>query len=286
MKMHSHCWGVEEMARVLQVSRSGYYRYCRGIRGARELENELLTQRIWVIFKDSRETYGSPRIHAELVEQGYQYSRPRVARLMKKAGIVAKMQRLFKTTTRRNSKAAAAPNLLNQEFSAKTPNEKWVADMSYIRTLEGWLYIAVVLDLFSRKIVGLSMGRSLHTQLVIDALLQALHRRQPEAGLQHHSDQGCQYTSHAFQRLLKSHGIVCSMSGIGNCYDNAAMESFFHTLKTECVYFERYENREQAKNHIFEYTEVFYNNQRRHSTLGYVSPAEFERRFYQRQLCS
>lgn len=284
--MHSSTWTIEEMAKVLNVSRSGYYGYCKRLPSERQQENESILQAIWLIFKNSRETYGSPLIHAELLAQGFSCSRPQVARLMKKAGIMIKMQRLFKTTTRRDANALAAPNLLQQDFSARAPNEKWVADMSYVRTLEGWLYIAVVLDLFSRKIVGLSMGNSLNMQLVIDALKQALQRRHPKEGLQHHSDQGCQYMSQSFQDLLKARGIVCSMSGVDNCYDNAAMESFFHTLKTECVYLERYENREQAKQSIFEYTEVFYNNQRRHSTLGYVSPAEFERRFYQQSLCS
>ena len=268
--MHRSTWTAEDMARTLAVSRSGYYRYCRGLPSQRHQKNELLLQAMWRIFRNSRDTYGSPR----------------VARLMRTAGMMAKMQRLFKRTTRRDAKAVAARNLLQQDFSAVAPNEKWVADMSYIRTLEGWLYIAVILDLFSRKVVGLAMGNSLHAQLVIDALTQALQRRQPKEGLQHHSDQGCQYTSQSFQELLKSQGITCSMSSVGNCYDNAAMESFFHTLKTECVYFERYKNREQAKQSIFEYTEVFYNNQRRHSTLGYVSPAEFERRYYQQALCS
>lgn len=201
---------------------------------------------------------------------------------MKKLGMAAKMQRLFKTTTRVNKKQPVAPNLLQQNFTATVPNSKWVADISYIRTLEGWLYLAVVLDLYSRKVVGFSMSESLQTPLVLEALEQALQRRNPTFSLQHHSDRGCQYTSAAFQNLLAKKGIVCSMSSTGCCFDNAVAESFFHTLKTECVYFERYESREYAKQSIFEYIEVFYNNHRRHSTLGYLSPVEFERRFYQR----
>lgn len=205
---------------------------------------------------------------------------------MKKAGLAAKMRRLFKTTTTLNNRRPVAPNRLEQDFSATAPNEKWVADVTYVRTLEGWLYVAVVLDLFSRKVIGLAMDKSLHTALVLRALEQALQRRQPEGCLQHHSDRGCQYTSEAFQALLAKNKIICSMSGIGNCYDNAVAESFFHTLKTEWIYFERYDNREQAMRSIFEYVEVFYNNQRRHSTVGYLSPVEFERRYYQQALCS
>jgi putative transposase len=247
----------------------------------RQQENAELLKAIEAIFVKSRQTYGSPRIHATLLAQGFRCSRPRVARLMKQVGIAAKMRRLFKRTTRVDNKALAAPNLLQQDFTALQPNQKWVSDISYVRTLEGWLYVAVVLDLFSRKVVGLSMGESLQTSLVLQALQQACHRRQPQAGLLHHSDKGCQYTSNAFQTLLKQQDIVCSMSGTGNCFDNAAMESFFHTLKTECVYFERYETRAQAKASIFEYVEMFYNNERRHSTLGYLSPGDFEQRYYQ-----
>jgi putative transposase len=274
------------MAKLLGVSRSGYYRYCRHVPSRRQRESEALSRAIGEIFRDSRETYGSPRIHAELKARGHACSRPRVARLMKKCGMAAKMRRLFRTTTTLSSRRTAAANLLEQDFTATAPNEKWVADVTYVRTLEGWLYVAVVLDLFSRKVVGLSMDKSLHTALVLRALEQALQRRQPESGLQHHSDRGSQYTSEAFQALLAKNNIICSMSGTGNCYDNAVAESFFHTLKTEWIYFERYDNREQAMQSIFEYVEVFYNNQRRHSTVGYLSPVEFERRYYQRALCS
>lgn len=286
MQANVTTWTVKEMARTLGVSSSGYYRHGRGNMSKRQQENERLLKAMRCIFLKSRQTYGSPRIHAELREQGYRCSRPRVARLMKQAGLIAKMPRLFKVTTRTNQQATAAPNLLQQDFTAPAPNEKWAADISYVRTLEGWLYIAVVLDLFSRKVVGLCMSESLEAWLVRQALEQALQRREPSKSLYHHSDKGCQYTSQAFQALLAENDIICSMSGTGNCFDNAVVESFFHTLKTECVYFERYQNREQAKQSIFEYIEVFYNNQRRHSTLGYLSPTEFERRYYQQPLCS
>jgi putative transposase len=286
MREQSVNWTIEDMAKTLGVSRSGYYRFCQRSPGRWQLENEELLREIQEVFQHSRETYGSPRVHAELKARGHVCSRPRVARLMRKAGIAAKMRRLFRTTTTLNSQRPVAPNRLEQDFTAAAPNQKWVADVTYIRTLEGWLYVAVVLDLFSRKVVGLAMDKSLHTELVLKALGQALQRRQPTEGLQHHSDRGCQYTSAAFQALLAKNKVVCSMSGTGNCYDNAVAESFFHTLKTESVYFERYDNREQAIRSIFEYVEVFYNNQRRHSTVGYLSPAEFERRYYQQALCS
>ena len=237
--------------------------------------------KIQTIYEASRQTYGSPRIHAELKEQGETCSRQRVARLMKQAGIAAKMAKKFKVTTKKNPKAKAAPNLLQQDFTAEQPNRRWVADLTYISTLEGWLYVAVVLDLFSRRIVGLAMGDRMTDDLVLAALEQALIHRNPLPGLLHHSDQGSQYTSHDFQKMLANHQITASMSGKGNCYDNAAMESFFHTLKTEHVYFERYQTRDQAKHSIFEYIEVFYNRQRRHSTLDYKTPLTFENNYQQ-----
>jgi putative transposase len=266
---------------MLGVARSGYYKYRNKQPGKRQKENEALLTTIRAIYKMSRQTYGSPRIHAELKMQGFQCSRPRVARIMRREKIAAKMSRIFKRTTRVDGRRAVAPNLLQQDFVANIPNQKWVADITYVRTQEGWLYVAIVLDLFSRKVIGLAMGESLHTELVLQAMNQALQRRQPKNGLQHHSDRGCQYTCEAFQQLLVANGITCSMSGKGNCYDNAVAESFFHTLKTECVYFERYVSRMDARLSIFEYVEIFYNNQRRHSTLGYASPSEFERQFNQ-----
>ena len=272
---------VGRMSKMLGVSRSGYYRFTKATPSCREQDQERLTMKIQAIYEASRQTYGSPRIHAELKEQGETCSRQRVARLMKQAGIVAKMTKKFKVTTKKNPKAKAAPNLLQQDFTAEQPNRRWVADLTYISTLEGWLYVAVVLDLFSRRIVGLAMGDRMTDDLVLAALEQALIHRNPLPGLLHHSDQGSQYTSHDFQKMLTNHQITASMSGKGNCYDNAAMESFFHTLKTEHVYFERYQTRDQAKQSIFEYIEVFYNRQRRHSTLDYKTPLTFENNYQQ-----
>lgn len=193
------------------------------------------------------------------------------------------MVKQFKITTKVNTRHPVAANVLDQDFTAQAPNEKWVADITYVRTLEGWLYLAIILDLFSRKIVGIAMDDSLNKALVIQALNQALTRRKVTGDLIHHSDKGCQYTSQAFQTLLADADITCSMSGTGNCFNNAVAESFFHTLKTEHVYFECYQTREQAKASIFEYIEIFYNNQRQHSYLNYLSPVEFEKNYYQKQ---
>ena len=282
MRNHEHEFSIEKMSKAFKVSRSGYYRFIKAKPSKRSLENERLLTKIKAIHEKSRKTYGSPRIHAELCFQGETCSRRRVAQLMKKAGIEAKMKKRFKVTTKANPKAKAAPNLLQQDFSAAAPNQRWVADVTYVATMEGWLYVAVVLDLFSRRVVGLSMSERMTADLVLKALEQAILHRNPNADLVHHSDRGSQYTSKAFQALLLFYGMIASMSGSGNCYDNATMESFFHTLKTEHVYFEYYLTREQAMQSIFEYVEVFYNRQRRHSTLGFLSPAVFEKQWQQK----
>jgi transposase InsO family protein len=286
MEKHKEEFSVERMSNVFNVSRSGYYKFLKREPSSREKENERLLEKIKVIHKNSRQTYGSPRVHAELGAQGEKHSRRRVARLMKKAGIEAKMKRRFKVTTKANPKAKAAPNLLQQDFTASAPNQRWVADFTYVATWEGWLYVAVILDLFSRKVVGLAMSERMTADLVLSALQQAVLHRSPGTGLVHHSDRGCQYTSCAFQTLLDLYGMIASMSGTGNCFDNATAESFFHTLKTEHVYFERYATREEAKQSIFEYIEVFYNRKRRHSTIGYSSPVDFENQWYKQQAFS
>ena len=279
MKAHESEFSIERMSSVFKVSRSGYYQFRHAKPSARSQEDERLLLKIKAIHQASRQTYGSPRICAELREAGESCSRKRVSKIMKIAGIAAKMKKRFKVTTRVNPKAAVAPNVLQQDFTAEMPNRRWVADFTYVATQEGWLYVAAVLDLFSRRIVGLSMSARMTDNLVIAALQQALVHRQPNTSLTHHSDRGSQYTSKDFQELLKKYCITASMSGSGNCYDNAAMESFYHTLKTEHIYFEHYPTREQAKQSIFEYVEVFYNRQRRHSTLGYVSPMVFEKQW-------
>ena len=283
MNNHRDIFSIEKMSDIFNISRSAYYQFIQAVSSKRSLENKRLIEKIKLIHTESRKTYGSPRIHAELRSQGETCSRKRVARLMKKAGIEAKMKKRFKVTTKANPKAKVAPNLLNQNFTADAPNQRWVADFTYVSTQEGWLYVATVLDLFSRRIVGLAMSERMTTSLVSGALQQALLHRKPPVNLIHHSDRGSQYTSHDFQKLLKKHGIIASMSGAGNCYDNATQESFYHTLKTEHIFFEWYETRQQAKESIFEYVEVFYNRKRSHSTLGYLSPDMFEKQWRQKQ---
>lgn len=286
MRNHEEEFSVGRMSGMLGVSRSGYYHFTKRMPSQHKKEEERLLMKIKTIYEASRQTYGSPRVHAELQDQGETCSRQRIAKLMKKSGIIAKMTKKFKVTTKANPKAKAAPNLLEQNFTAAQPNQRWVADISYIWTLEGWLYIACVLDLFSRRIVGLAMSDRMTDDLVIAALEQAFLHRNPSTGLMHHSDKGSQYTSRDFQKKLAQYHMTASMSGTGNCYDNAAMESFFHTLKTEHVYFERYQTREQASISIFEYIEVFYNRQRRHSTLNYKTPLAFEQNYqYQTSSC-
>lgn len=283
MRDHVQLFSVKRMSCVFKVSRSGYYHFIMCKPTARQLENRRLLEEIKLIHRDNRQVYGSPRIHAALSMQGEICSRKRVAKLMRKEGLQAKMKRRFKITTQVDLLAKKAPNLLQQNFECAKPNHRWVADITYVATAEGWLYVAAILDLFSRRIVGLAMNERMTAELVKNALKQAIAHRQPDKGLIHHSDKGAQYTSHSFQNELTLQNIVCSMSGTGNCYDNAVMESFFHTLKTEHIYFESYKTREQAKQNIFEYVEVFYNRKRCHSTLGYLSPMMFEKKWCQQQ---
>lgn len=281
MQRYEGRFSRERMSKILGVSRSGYYCFTKRQPSQRRQEEDRLLMKIKEIYQMSRQTYGSPRIHADLKDQGEACSRQKVAKLMKKAGIMAKMTKKFKVTTKANPKAKAAPNLLKQNFTSDQPNKRWVADISYVWTHEGWLYVAAVLDLFSRKIVGLAMESRMTDHLVMAALKQALIRRSPARDLVHHSDKGSQYTSRNFQKMLAEYHITASMSGVGNCYDNSAMESFFHTLTRSHVYFEQYQTREQAKQSIFEYVEVFYNRQKRHSTLNYKTPLEFEENYKQ-----
>lgn len=286
MQEHIIEFSLKRMSNVFNVSRSGYYRFIKANLSERSEENMRLLEKIKETHEKSRQTYGSPRIHAELSMQGEICSRKRVARLMKQAGLQAKMRKRYKLTTKANPKTTAAPNVLQQDFSAEMPNQRWVADITYVATAEGWLYVAAVLDLFSRRIVGLAMSERMTVDLALNALNQAVIHREPVEGLTHHSDKGSQYTSKDFQKQLAIYHMIASMSGTGNCYDNAAMESFFHTLKTEHIYFEHYMTREQAKKSIFEYVEVFYNRKRLHSTLGYCSPVAFEKKWDQQQKVS
>ena len=276
MRRHEQEFSIEKMAQVLNVSRSGYYDFLIRRKSTRMKENEKLKEKIKSIHEQSRKVYGSPRVHHELKKQGEKVSRKRVARLMREEGIQAKMRKKWVKTTSIDEKLEASPNYLHQNFTTLEPNKVWVSDITYVGTEEGWLYLAIVMDLFSRKIVGLSMGDRLETELVSQALRQALTHRGTNNDLTHHSDRGCQYTSKEFRGLTEKYGIRLSMSSQGNCYDNAVAESFFHTLKTEHTNFHRYRIRKEARNSIFEYIEVFYNRQRSHSTTGYLSPEEFE----------
>jgi transposase InsO family protein len=275
IEAHREEFAVKLMCRVLKVSRSGYYDWRKRKPSARDRANAKLLEAIRRIFKRSRKTYGSPRIHAELKAQGKTCGKNRVARLMRKHGIRARRPRRRVRTTNSKHSWPVAPNLLDRQFAAAAPNRKWVADLSYIDTDEGWLYLATVMDLFSRRIVGWAMADHMETSLVEQAMRMALIRRRPSAGLLHHSDRGSQYASKNYRALLAAWGITVSMSRTGDCYDNAVMESFFGTLKTECAA-ERYATRADARTDIFEYIEVWYNRQRRHSTLGYLSPHAFE----------
>jgi len=268
------------MCQVLGVSPSGYYDWCQRPPSHRQQANDKLLVAIRWEHTASRQTYGSPRIHEALQQQGLEVGRHRIARLMQAHGIVGKAPRRKRpVTTRRAEGVLAAPNVLAQDFTAGKPNEKWLADITYIDTAEGWLYLALVLDLFARYVVGWSMASHMRAELVEDALRMGWGRRHPGLGLLHHSDQGSQYTSSSVQAILDAHKIEVSMSGVGNCYDNAPMESFIGTLKTECA--DRpFATRAEARQAIFEYIEVWYNRQRLHSSLDYLTPAEYERQYF------
>jgi len=282
MQTHRTEFPVALMCAVLKVSRSGYYAWCRRPVGPRRQQNEALRERIRAIHRDSRGTYGSPRVWRELRDQGQRCGRHRVARLMRKDGLRAKVKRRFKATTDSRHRLPVAANLVSRDFRPAAPNRLWAGDITYIWTAEGWLYLAVVLDLFSRAVVGWAMTETLSRRLVMGALRMAVARRRPGAGVIHHSDRGSQYASADFQAVLSTHGLRCSMSRKGDCWDNAPVESFFGTLKQELVFHERYATRAQARQSIFDYIERFYNRRRRHSSLGYLSPAAFEEAQFQR----
>ena len=265
------------MCRVLEVSTQGYYAWAKREPSNRAKENLSLAADIKAIHAGSRRTYGAPRVRAELVARGQQVGKNRVARLMRQEGVQARRKRKFRCTTDSKHNLPVAPNVLQRDFDADAPNQAWVTDITYVWTLEGWLYLAAILDLFSRRVVGWSMSTSLERGLALEALQMALQGRQPPAGLVHHSDRGCQYASRDYRAVLDAHGIVCSMSRKGDCWDNAVAESFFGSLKAEVLNDREFATRAEARLAIFDYIEVFYNRRRRHSYLGFLSPADYER---------
>jgi len=270
-------WPVTLMCGVLGVSRSGYYDWtARGL-SQRVRSNNELERRIRMIFADHRQRYGAPRIANTLHNEGLKCSENRIARRMRALGLKAIQAKKFKATTDSKHSKPVAPDLLKQDFFATAPNQKWTTDISYVWTDEGWLYLAVVMDLYSRAIVGWSMNRRMTQQLVCDALTMALFRRRFPKGTILHSDRGSQYCSKRYQRLIRSNGLCGSMGRKANCYDNAVTESFFHTLKVELVHRERYVTRRRAQSSIFEYIETYYNRQRRHSAIGHQIPMIFEK---------
>lgn len=277
IKEHRSEFPVVDMCRVLEVSRSGFYRWAGEPVGKRECRRVELGDAIVRVHAANRGVYGSPRVHAALVQEGRRVCRNTVAKVMKQRGIKARTHRRFKVrTTDSNHDHPIAPNLLERRFAADGLNRAWLTDITYIPTDEGWLYLAGVMDLCSRKIIGWSMAEHMRADLVCDALNMALAARRPGADLLHHSDRGVQYACDEYQRLLAVRGVRVSMSGVADCYDNAPQESFWGKLKTEMVYLEHFATREQARAAIFEYIECFYNRVRLHSSLGYVSPERFE----------
>jgi transposase InsO family protein len=277
VKEHRKVWPVGVICRVLGVARSGFYAWLRRAPSARRHRREDLAVKIRAIHQQNRRVYGSPRVHKVLAAGGEKVCENTVASIMRGNGIRAKTKARFtpRTTDSRHG-SAVAPNTLDRQFNARLPDRKWAADITYIPTDEGWLYLAGVIDLCTRRVVGWAMADHMKTDLASDALTMALARRRPGAGLLHHSDRGVQYASDDYQGLLTAHGLACSMSGQGDCYDNAVIESFWSTLKTELVHHEHYATHEEARMSIFHYIEVFYNRNRLHSSLGYRSPEAFE----------
>lgn len=276
IKDNKNIWSVAAQCRAFKLSRSGYYSWCSGKASARAQENQRLDGKIIQIFKAHQKRYGAPRITDELKDDGLTVNHKKVEKRMKILGLKAKQAKKFKATTDSKHNLPVADNLLKQDFSATAPNQKWAGDITYVWTQSGWLYLAVIIDLFSRQVIGWSMSKRINKDLVCNALLMSLWRRGFPKGVIVHTDRGSQYCSKKYQKLLNDNQLVCSMSGKGCCYDNAVSETFFHTLKVECLNDYQFKYRDEAKKVIFEYIEIYYNQQRKHSTIGYKTPIQFE----------
>ena len=276
IRQQQKAYPVTVLCRVMGVSRSGYYKYIKtGHKNKMNKDFQLIT-RIRQIHSETRGSYGSRRMSGQLRRDGYDVGRHRARNLMKKAGVSVKRRKKFKRTTDSNHKLPVAPNFLNRQFEVEQPDTVWCADITYLWTLQGWLYLAVVLDLYSRKIVGWAMNDRLKASLVKEALSMAYWRRKPQKGLIHHSDRGSQFADNDYQKLLEQYGMVCSMSRKGDCWDNAVVESFFHSLKTEWISDIIYKTKDEARSDVIRYIEMFYNSHRLHSFLGYKNPTNFE----------
>ncbi|PWD62346.1 IS3 family transposase [Pectobacterium parmentieri] len=267
---------VKQICLLLNVSTRGYQSWRNRTPSQRQLSNDILSQRLIQLHRDSRGTYGIRRLQSDLQDEQRFHGKSRISRLMKQCGLKAADQTRYKVTTNSQHDYPIAPNLLNREFSPAAADVAWATDITYIRTEEGWLYLATVIDLYSRRIIGWSLSNRLKTQVVIDALEMAIRQRKPTRPVITHSDRGSQYASYRYRDVLKDNDLRCSMSGKGCCYDNAVMESFYHTLKTELMRGKAFVSREQAMNALFDYIEVFYNRRRKHSTLGYQTPVDYE----------
>jgi putative transposase len=277
MKLVESEYSIEFMCGFFKVSKSGYYDWRNRDNSDKEAEELKLLRAIEDVHHSSRKNYGSPRIYRQLKGLGHTVGKTKVERTMKKHGIRAKTKRKFRVTTDSNHNLPVAPNLLERNFSPEKPNQTWASDITYVWTKQSWMFLAVIVDLFSRQVVGWSLDKTMTKELVCSALRQAYFRRKPGTGLIFHSDRGSQYCSKEFRKLLKQYRMIQSQSRKANCWDNACVESFFHTLKTEMIYHENFETHDQAHRVIFEWVEVFYNRHRLHSTLGYKSPVDFER---------
>jgi putative transposase len=278
IRSHQDQFSVSRMCAVLKVSRNGYYDWRERPESKRSQENRAVLSQIREFHTRSRQAYGALKTWRELRAEGHKWGRHRVARLRQEAGIEARRKRRFRITTQSRAGVVAAKNRLKQRFAAKVVNQVWVGDITFVPTAEGWLYLAVLIDLYSRRVVGWAMSERIDQQLVLDALNMALLQRRVKPGLIHHTDQGRQYSSAAYLAELKHHGMIASMSRRGNCYDNAVAESFFSSLKNELIHHSTFRTRDEARTAIFEYVEVFYNRQRRHQTLDYCSPVDYERK--------